>query len=71
MKYKSCGCRPKGGQLSWRKQPGSQWREWRCVGGRRGWSRGGVADNQGLRIRVDRVVMRVVQRRVGKAKRSG
>ncbi len=30
-----------------------------------------MADNQGLRIRVDRVVMRVVQRRVGKAKRSG
>jgi hypothetical protein len=30
-----------------------------------------MADNQGLRIRVDRVAMRVVQRRVGKAKRSG
>ncbi len=29
-----------------------------------------MADNQGLRIRVDRVVMRVFQRRVGKAKRS-
>jgi hypothetical protein len=30
-----------------------------------------MADNQRLRIRVDRVVMRVFQRGMGKAKRSG